>query len=385
MPSCFVIMPFGERKGPDGKDIDFDEIYDCIIKPSVTQIEELTCIRCDEIEEAGTIHKTMLEQIHQADVAVVDITTSNPNVFYELGVRHTLANRITVIIKREGTEVPFNIKGLNTIEYDTTSPRRVIETKEEIVNFIRNGLKTRKIDSLVHEWLPTIRIPPESKLIRNKKKYMAALAVPGKQIGIITGELRGIKDVDVWVNSENTNMQMARFYERSVSGTIRYYGAKRNQAGHVIDDILANELEAIVGKNAYVSAATVIATSAGQLQASNNVKRIFHAAAVNGQIGIGFMPINNVDVCIENALTLADSDEQKGANLRSILFPLMGTGQGGGKLQETVNSLIATAVSYLENKPDSVIEQVYFLCLTEGDLWACQWAFEQAGLKLKPA
>jgi len=63
----------------------------------------------------------------------------------------------------------------------------------------------------------------------------------------------------------------------------------------------------------------------------------------------------------------------------------MGTGQGGGKLQETVNSLVAAAIAYLENKPDSVIQQAYFMCLVEKDLEACQWAFEQAGLVLAEA
>ena len=377
-------MPFGEKKDPGGKKIDFDKIYNYLIKPSVEQVKDLSCIRCDEIEEPGIIHKKMLEHIYRADVAVVDITTLNPNVFYELGVRHALADQVTVIIKRKGTNIPFNINALNSIEYDPNDLESIEKTKKKIVSFIQNGLQTRKVDSPVHESLP-IRIAAEVTPLPKTRRYTAKLPVSGKEIGLITGELQKIKGVDVWVSSENTNMQMARFHERSVSGTIRYYGAKRNRAGQVTDDILAKELLAIVGENVVVPAANVIATSAGQLAASNGVKRIFHAAAVYGQIGIGFTPINNVAACIDNALALADSEEEKGANLRSILFPLMGTGQGGGKLQETVNSLVTAAIAYLENKPDSVIQQVYFMCLIEKDLEACQWAFEQAGLVLAEA
>ena len=384
MRSCFVIMPFGEKKDPGGKKIDFDKIYNYLIKPSVEQVKDLSCIRCDEIEEPGIIHKKMLEHIYRADVAVVDITTLNPNVFYELGVRHALADQVTVIIKRKGTNIPFNINALNSIEYDPNDLESIEKTKKKIVSFIQNGLQTRKVDSPVHESLP-IRIAAEVMPLPKTRRYTAKLPVSGKEIGLITGELQKIKGVDVWVSSENTNMQMARFHERSVSGTIRYYGAKRNRAGQVTDDILAKELLAIVGENVVVPAANVIATSAGQLAASNGVKRIFHAAAVYGQIGIGFTPINNVAACIDNALALADSEEEKGANLRSILFPLMGTGQGGGKLQETVNSLVTAAIAYLENKPDSVIQQVYFMCLIEKDLEACQWAFDHAGLVLAEA
>jgi O-acetyl-ADP-ribose deacetylase (regulator of RNase III) len=236
----------------------------------------------------------------------------------------------------------------------------------------------------VHDSLP-IRIAEEIVPLKDTKRYKASLGASGKQIGIVTGDLMGIEDVDVWVSSENTNMQMARFYERSVSGAIRYFGAKRDQAGQVIDDTLAKALAAIVGNHTNVPPATVIATSAGELTESNNVKRIFHAAAVQGQIGQGFVPIKNVDACIKNALKLADSKQEKDANLRSILFPLLGTGQGGGKLQETVNSLVAAAKSYLEGKPGSVIEEAYFLCLIEKDLEECRWAFEQAGLVLVEA
>jgi len=215
----------------------------------------------------------MLEHIYRSDVAVVDITTLNPNVFYELGVRHSLVGHVTVIIKRKGTNIPFNINGLNSIEYDPCDLQSVDETKKKIVRFIQNGLKTRKVDSLVHESLP-IQIAAEVTPLQHAKRYTTKLPVSGKEIGLITGELHKIKGVDVWVSSENTNMQMARFYERSVSGTIRYYGAKRNKAGQVTDDIVAKELAAaIVGENVVVPAATVIATSAGQLAASNGVKR----------------------------------------------------------------------------------------------------------------
>lgn len=382
MTSCFVIMPFGQKKDPGGKDINFDTVYTHLIKEGVEQIKGLSCTRCDEIEEPGVVHKKMLEQIYQADVAVVDITTLNPNVFYELGVRHALADHVTVIIKRKGTQIPFNVRGLNIIEYDPTDLGSVAEAKKKIVTFIQNGLKTRKVDSLVHDSLP-IRIAEESVPLQGTRKYKASLGATGKKIGIITGDVTGVEGVDVWVSSENTNMQMARFYERSISGTIRYHGAKRNPAGQVTDDILQKELTGIAGDG--VPAAAVIATSAGELADSNRVKRIFHAAAVHGHIGRGFMPIQNIDDCITNALKLADSAKERKFKLRSILFPLLGTGQGGGKVRETVKSLVAAAKSYLEGKTGSVIEEVYFLCRTEKDLEECQWAFDQAGLVLADA
>jgi O-acetyl-ADP-ribose deacetylase (regulator of RNase III) len=320
----------------------------------------------------------MLEQIYQADVTVVDTTSLNPNVFYELGVRHSLVGCVTVIIKRKGTKVPFNIHGLEVIEYDI-SPGGVEQAKKKIARFVQNGLESQKLDSLVHQSLP-IRIAEHAKPFKNTKISRYKLADSDKEIRLITGDILGVKGVDVWVSSENTNMQMARFYENSISGVIRYFGAKKNRARQVTDDTIAKELVQVVGEIAYVPPGEVIATGAGEVERSHKVKRIFHAAAVTGQVGIGFRPIANVSFCIRNAMELADSDEQKDAGIQSILFPMMGTGQGGGSVQETAPKLIETAKSYLEDHPDSRIKDVYFLCWTDKDLEACESALEQAGL-----
>ena len=94
---CFVIMPFGEKADAEGKVIDLDVIYNFIIKNAVEGMG-LKCVRCDEIA-VRWIHSKMFEHIYSSEVAVVDITTLNPNVFYELGVRHALAESVTVFLR----------------------------------------------------------------------------------------------------------------------------------------------------------------------------------------------------------------------------------------------------------------------------------------------
>ena len=93
----------------------------------------------------------MFEHVYESDAAVVDITSLNPNVFYELGVRHALVDSVTVLVRRRGTEIPFNIQGLNVIEYDITDPEILEGAKKKIASHIRNGLKTKQNDSLVHQ------------------------------------------------------------------------------------------------------------------------------------------------------------------------------------------------------------------------------------------
>ena len=109
---------------------------------------------------------------------------------------------------------------------------------------------------------------------------------PTQRIAIITGDLRNVRGMDVWVNAENTNMQMARFYDRSMSGIVRYYGARKNQAGHVVEDVIANELASSMENTFSVPPGHVIATGSGEL-ARQGVKRILHAAAVDGAVGGG--------------------------------------------------------------------------------------------------
>src|SRR5215471_308431 len=209
--TCFVIMPFGEKSNVDGQTIDFDKIYHHLIKNTVEGMG-IACVRCDEIDEAGWIHSKMFEHIFESDVAIADITSLNPNVLYELGVRHALAESVTVILRREGTAIPFNIHGFKVIDYDDRDIEKVEEAKKKLVDFIKNGLKLRKKDSPVHEVL-NLKIGTTPRKISRTEVFDYRLGrAAGKHVCLITGDLRDVKNIDVWVSSENTNMQMARHF-----------------------------------------------------------------------------------------------------------------------------------------------------------------------------
>jgi len=70
-------------------------------------------IQCDRVD-ADLTEKSIIQQIvtgiYEADVVIVDITSSNPNVLYELGVSHTLPypNK-TIVIAKKGSQIPFDI------------------------------------------------------------------------------------------------------------------------------------------------------------------------------------------------------------------------------------------------------------------------------------
>jgi hypothetical protein len=99
--ACFVVMGFGKKTDFEtGRVLDLDRSYEALIKPAV-EAAGLKCIRADEIKHSGLIDDPMYEQLLKADVVVADLSTSNRNAIYELGVRHALRPYTTVIIAED--------------------------------------------------------------------------------------------------------------------------------------------------------------------------------------------------------------------------------------------------------------------------------------------
>jgi hypothetical protein len=117
-PLCFVLMPFGRKTDAAGRTTDFDAVYREIIAPAVIGAG-LEPIRADEEKVGGTIHKPMFERLMICPFAVADITGANPNVYYELGIRHAIKPRSTVILFATGTVLPFDIALLRGVPYRT--------------------------------------------------------------------------------------------------------------------------------------------------------------------------------------------------------------------------------------------------------------------------
>jgi O-acetyl-ADP-ribose deacetylase (regulator of RNase III) len=184
-------------------------------------------------------------------------------------------------------------------------------------------------------------------------------------LGVIGGKIMRVRSVDIWVNSENTDMEMPRFNDFSVSSIIRYHGAVRDPSGHVVSDVVADELMARVARRRPVAPGSAFVTGSGALAETNNVRWIIHVAAVQGEPGEGFRQIRDVGVCVTNALAEADRLSRGDASIRSILFPLLGTGVAGGSVTTTATALVERAVDYLVATPDTRLCAIYFLGYTD--------------------
>ena len=129
----FVLMPFAEK---------YQEIYDDIIRPLAKEIG-LKSLRADEIFGSNAIMEDILKAIAKSKIVIADVTNRNPNVFYELGISHTVKDNV-IIITQSMDDVPFDLKHLRCINYSQTL-RGSQELKSQLRQTIEGILQ---IDSL---------------------------------------------------------------------------------------------------------------------------------------------------------------------------------------------------------------------------------------------
>ena len=124
---AFIVRPFGVKKDLKQNDIDFDVVERDLIDKALTAvgIEGRTT---GEILQAGNIRTDMFERLLLADVVIADISVHNANVYYELGIRHALRDRTTVLIRADASDVPFDLKTDRYLEYDQGDPATALAT-----------------------------------------------------------------------------------------------------------------------------------------------------------------------------------------------------------------------------------------------------------------
>lgn len=124
---CFVISPIG-REGTDHYQT-FKDTLEFVIRPAIRASGyRLEVVRADDIHRAGSFIKDILEYVSSAFVVIADLTGQNPNVFYELGVRHALSSR-TILIAQTVDDIPSDLREYRTVVYDTSARGAAIFTE----------------------------------------------------------------------------------------------------------------------------------------------------------------------------------------------------------------------------------------------------------------
>ncbi len=137
---CFVISPIGK----EGSDIRkrSDLTFNYIIKPIVQEFGYKP-LRADHINESGMITNQIISYIINSSLVIADLTDSNPNVFYELAVRH-FAKKPCIQMMKSNQQIPFDIAGMRIIRFDidlehAESAKKVLS--EQIKSIKNNNFK----------------------------------------------------------------------------------------------------------------------------------------------------------------------------------------------------------------------------------------------------
>lgn len=138
---CFFIGPIGNPESEQRKHSDL--ILESLIRPALEPFG-FEVKRADEIQNPGLINKQIFEYLLKSRLAIADLSYHNPNVFYELAIRHA-RNLPVVQLIRKSDPIPFDINQSRTIILDTTDlysfvPK--IETyKTEISSHVRRAIE----------------------------------------------------------------------------------------------------------------------------------------------------------------------------------------------------------------------------------------------------
>lgn len=175
-PHAFIAMPFGTRPGPDGRTpLQFDRVLQDLLRPALEQAG-FEVFRADEETRAGDIRADMFQELLVADLVLAELSVANPNVWYELGVRHALRARGVVLVYGvlPGVEPPkaFDVYTDRKLRYALTAdgvpdPAGLADAVAALATLASETLSasTRRRVSPVYQLLPHLEQPQWKKLL----------------------------------------------------------------------------------------------------------------------------------------------------------------------------------------------------------------------------
>ena len=129
--SVFIIMPFTEAWS--------DDVWKQVLQPAIKEIN-MVPVRADDLY-GRNIMEDVWQGILKAEIIICDTTGRNPNVFYELGIAHTLGKKV-LLLTQDLNDIPFDLQAYRHIKYDVTITGGNI-LKDNIKLYIQETLKQK--------------------------------------------------------------------------------------------------------------------------------------------------------------------------------------------------------------------------------------------------
>ena len=163
--TCFVVMGFGEKtdfQSNPQRVLNLNKTFEYIIEPAVTEAG-IKCVRADQIIHSTVIDKPMYDNLLDADVVVADLSTSNANAIYELGVRHALKPSTTIVMAENNFKFPFDLGHISILQYEHLGKEigygEVLRVKKALKDKLIELVGKGDVDSPVYVFIPSLTSP----------------------------------------------------------------------------------------------------------------------------------------------------------------------------------------------------------------------------------
>ena len=353
---CFVSMPFGKKTDLyTGRQFDFDQIYQSLLLPAAEDAG-YKAVRADDL--AGSIiFRPLLERVIASDVFIADVTTANPNVLYELGLRHALSNATTVLVMASSVRLPFDISFARVIIYKVDDSGNLIDLSDVrrfLAEAIRQGIGRTGSDSPVYRLFPELHVELPGELIRTGQKTRSipeqtvqAVALPP---GLSSGEppKKAEQDVGSGKDLDPASVLVALKGYQTTSAwadLVRYANALPQSLREMpqVEQLTALALNRLGrGEEGIAMMRSLIARTGGDSDSYGILGQIFKGLYASGQ---NRAYLEEAIASYRSAFTIAPNDYYSGINLASLLSIY-----GGTEAQKELSDLVPRLRSQLEQR-----------------------------------
>lgn len=182
---CFIIMPISDHS--DYREGHFFRVYEHLIVPAC-ELAGFKAIRADDVINTNYIAIDVIRKIIESEMAICDLSSQNPNVLYELGIRQAF-NKPIALIKDSITKRIFDIQGFRDFEYDENL--RVDKVEEQIEKLSRiitstyeqDGSDINSLISLLS--LSPAKIDTSTTISKDTELILNSLSILDKRISKI--------------------------------------------------------------------------------------------------------------------------------------------------------------------------------------------------------
>lgn len=173
--TCFVVSQIGHEESEAR--IQADWVFDGILTPLFREdFKDFCLIRADRINSPGLIDAQVIDNILNSDLVIADLTGLNTNVFYEIGIRHTVAKPI-IHIHEVGENIPFDVSLFRSVKYSVKRHSDVERAKADIKESIKLAISPdHRVENPVTQTRGRIELredaTPRERVIESQIEYL---------------------------------------------------------------------------------------------------------------------------------------------------------------------------------------------------------------------